>query len=101
MDLPAMDAIDCDGQQQSCEWRAFIVRDKRRLAVEFVYFGFEIAAAGGRGSECSDLPRANQRRLKIAKSSGSPPFGAAIRNHRRVFGENRYECVSVSCTVTA
>ena len=54
------------------------------------------ADAGGRGSEYSDLARTNQRRLKIAKSSGSPAFGAAIRNHRRVFGEHRDECVDVS-----
>jgi hypothetical protein len=30
---------------------ALIVKNKRGLAVEFAYLGFEIAAAGGRGSE--------------------------------------------------
>ena len=76
MEEHAVDAIVCDGQQQSCDRRAFIVKDKRGLAVEFLYLGFEIGAAGGRGSECSDLPRTNQRRPKIAKSSGSPAFWA-------------------------
>jgi hypothetical protein len=92
------DAVDPivfrDGQQERCERRASVIEHERRLAIELVYFGLEVRAAGRRRHERGNSPGAMQWLLKIANSCDAPALCTSVGNHygiRRQHGNERVE----------
>jgi hypothetical protein len=69
-----------NGEQECCKWRASVVEDERRLAIQLVYLGLQIRVAGCGRDERGDPPGALKRLPKITNSSDAPALWTSARS---------------------
>ncbi len=60
-------------EQERCEWRATLTEDERRLAIELVYFGFQVCTES-RSRHDAAIFRAPCSAAEVCNSCDAPAF---------------------------